>query len=144
MKRMPRFGQSDDFSLVATGKDADTSTYARGLIFIPIAILSVFLIWAITLVVCKVKSQNKSGSVCSGKAFPVKKNSTKPTTFRILFIAAGLVWIISTVLFYTKGVAQLSKATTQASRVTKVSGLFSWGPFSSSIKVLTFLSGQNI
>lgn len=77
MHGAPRFGHSDQFSLLFSNESSDITDYSKGVLFLGLFLFSVFFSWGICLLVLRLSKCCCNGGVLTGR--PMKE--PKPTTF---------------------------------------------------------------
>uniref|UniRef100_A0A7S1V0A2 Uncharacterized protein n=1 Tax=Grammatophora oceanica TaxID=210454 RepID=A0A7S1V0A2_9STRA len=117
MRRLPRFGHSNNFADLFSSNPSDVNDYIYGLLFGGALVLSLFFAWTFLLIIFKCLGPRRVGSL-SGAPFqqpPRVIVYKRPTISRVIFCFCSLIFIIFSVLFVTHGLTNLQSAATSVS-----------------------------
>lgn len=125
--RTPRFGNSNDLTLLMTGNEDEQREYMKGLLSSSIAIFCLFLVWLIFLLVFRCMGPYEVG-ILSGKPRPLPPKppndsgdlivwkrqrslaETRMNRLRAMICFCGIAIIISACLMSLKGVNNLTQS----------------------------------
>mmetsp|Transcript_13849 Transcript_13849/g.20433 ORF Transcript_13849/g.20433 Transcript_13849/m.20433 type:complete len:566 (+) Transcript_13849:70-1767(+) len=104
LRQAYRFGYTEKFAALASSDDR--WDYIKGLVITTIIVLSIFLVWAIILLIFKCLGAKRVGFL-SGSAFTKPKNRSgsyyRPFISRVIFLLSCAGFIVFSVLFNTEG-----------------------------------------
>jgi hypothetical protein len=139
---LTRFGHSNNFTALFQ-EDEDVEDYFVGLIFVGCLIMSLFLVWALLLIVFKHCLQQEEVGFLSGSAFraprPPKSEApvdvreapppvdgfvmeskmrwpNRPMRGRIVFLVSGIIYITFTALLVREGITNLQSSVNTLNR----------------------------
>jgi hypothetical protein len=129
MSSTPRFGHSNDFSMLFVNDDNNQAQqdYVSGLVFVGAFVIAVFVAWSLLLIIFKFWGS------CGGKATPgflagkpftladeeptkdrQRQWSRQNATKRIIFMISGFLVFIFSILLVTKGFQQVGETRSTA------------------------------
>lgn len=153
MQKVPRFGNTNNITLLFLGTEEDKKKYVYGLLGVGILILALFLVWSLTLLI--LKCCGRRVGCASGMPKPIEYDNVYPDKYesdvrrakrsimctRIFFLLSGLAALASVVAFVIYGVGSLQNAVVEAQNsVNMVQGLTD-GAYNDTTK---FLESYNI
>ena len=118
MIKYTRFGHTNDISTIASKTDEDKNDYEKGILFVPLLFLMLFLTWTILIVTLKCVGPKNAGFL-SGHSF-TKGDSKRPLIVRITFLFFSILLIIFSVLLVVKGCESLERTTNEFKSETMV------------------------
>ena len=128
MSNAPRFGHSDDISMLFSNENGASQGYIKGLIFAGGFILAIFLTWSLILLIFKCVGPRQLGFL-SGARFkePSYQEAGKyrrPSRVRLVVLVAVIIFIVFTVLLVVKGITNIQDTFTTVSHSNQVSAFW--------------------
>jgi hypothetical protein len=121
---LPRFGRSDDVTLLITEEQSDTVEYTVGAAFATMVMSAFFLLWATIILTFNCLGPRKVGFLAGGAMREAKVSEDRdshvrrPRRVRLTFILTGLILIGCVMVLLFVGLPRLDQAATNFNQST--------------------------